>query len=257
MHGDLDNLIRSAKPATNDVARQRVMAQVVPAFVPVVPTPWLRIAAALVLAAAAGFAAVAWQSRPATQGPDVVAELQQDLAVARARVDALNARNLNVADVSADSPTAPWTQQAVADAVRQALEDRDRNRREQHRERHLAYARRHYQQQVDAAVVSLRGEYRLSAEQEAEVRKVFAEHGTQVETLIGRHYRGGPRGRDISGDFDRITQGTQGKLETLLSVVPRIMPGADLAEWGPNPDFGSTTDYETWLNWNEQYGQAG
>lgn len=261
MHDDLDNLIRAAKPATNDVARQRVIAQVVPAFVPVAPTPWLRIAAALVLAAASGFAAVAWLRNTEPAPADTIAQLELDVASARQRVDALNAR---VDSISTPQDTGPRLQpldQALATVVRQTMEDRERQRREQHRERHLAYARKHYQQEVERAVVSLKADYRLSEDQEKQVRKVFEEHGAQVETLIGKHYRGGfhgkGRGRGMDTEFDKIIQATQGRLSTVLAEVPRNLPGADLAEWGPNPDFATTTDYETWLNWSEEVRQSG
>lgn len=261
MHDDLDNLIRSAKPATNDLARQRVIAQVVPAFVPVVPTPWLRIAAALVLAAASGFAAVAWLRVPEPPPADPIAQLEQDVANARKRVDALNSRvdGMTVKD-RPEARLQPFDQ-AVSTVVRQTLEARDQQRREQHRERHLAYARKHYQQEVDRAVVSLKADYRLSEEQEKQIRKVFDEHGTQVEGLIGKHYRGGfhgkGRGRGMDSEFEKIIEATQGRLSVVLAEVPRNLPGADLAEWGPNPEFATTTDYETWLNWSEEVRQSG
>lgn len=261
MHDDLDNLIRAAKPATNDLARQRVIAQVVPAFVPASPTPWLRIAAALVLAAASGFAAVAWLRNTEPAPTDPIAELERDVASARQRVDALNARVDSISTAQGTGPRLQPLDQALATVVRQTMEDRERQRREQHRERHLAYARKHYQQEVERAVVSLKADYRLSEDQEKQVRKVFEEHGAQVETLIGKHYRGGfhgkSRGRGMDSEFDKIIQATQGRLSTVLAEVPRNLPGADLAEWGPNPDFATTTDYETWLNWSEEVRQSG
>lgn len=261
MHDDLDNLIRAARPATNDLARQRVIAKVVPAFSPVVPTPWLRIAAALVVAAASGFAAVAWLRQTEPAPADTVAQLEQDLAAARQRADALHARVDGIAAKEDSSARLQPLDQALATVVRQTMEERDRQRREQHRERHLAYARKHYQQEVERAVVALKADYRLSEDQEKQVRKVFEEHGVQVESLIGKHYRGGfhgkGRGRGMDSEFDKIIQATQGRLSVVLAEVPRNLPGADLAEWGPNPDFATTSDYETWLNWSEEVRQSG
>jgi hypothetical protein len=258
---DLDNLIRDARPATSDLARQRVIEQVAPAFVPVRPMPWLRVAAVLALAAASGFAAVAWQGRAADPAPDGLEALQADLVQLRQRSDALDARAAGLASRGGETATGQPLDRALAAEVSRVLDERERQRREQYRERHLAYARRQYQQEVENAVVELRARYRLGDDQEAQVRKVFAEHGAQVETLIGKHYRGGfhgkGRGRGMDHEFDRIREATESRLALLLAEVPRSLPGADLADWGPNPVFATATDYETWLNWSEETRQSG
>lgn len=268
MTNEFDNLIRSAKPATSDVARQRVMAQVVPAFVAVVPLPWLRLAAALLAAFGAGFAAVAWladRQPVADTAADSVQQLSQDVSDLNARL----ARLEGEADFSAQVAALQVRTDALADhsdlqnslnvVVGRIVDQRNAERRdremEAHRDRHLAYARSHYQQEVDRAVIAMKRDYRLTEDQEQQVRKVFQEHGKSAEALISSCYRG--KSRQVSDEFEKLAQKTQGRLETLLSEVPRVMPGADLAEWGPNPDPSSLSDYETWVRWNEETSRQG
>jgi len=271
MKFDLDNLIRNAKPATNDLARQRVIAQVVPAFVAPVSgagsTPWLRIAAALLIAAGSGFAAVTWFApapRQAAESSEMLAQMQQDLAKARSRADALNASGGDARGTDSSASRMMPLDQALSIVVPATIDERERVRREQHRESHLAYARKHYQEDMERAITALKRDYALNESQIADVRKVFTEHGAQVETLIGKHYRGGFRGRGrgmpgggMSGEFEKIIQATESRLAVVLAEVPRNMPGADLAAWGPSPDFATTSDYETWLNWSEEVRQSG
>lgn len=265
---DFDNLIRGARPATSDLARQRVIAQVVPAFVPVVPVPWVRIAAALLAAFGAGFAAVAWLAGDQTRGASPTAQLAQDLRVLDARLGRLQAPSDLSAEVAAlvqraDTLSRRLEQPESFNAVvARMVDQRNAERRERemeaHRERHLAYARSHYQQEVDRAVISMKRDYRLTDEQEQQVRKVFQEHGRSAEALISNCYRGKPRhGDQVSDEFEKLALKTQGRLEALLSEVPRVMPGADLAEWGPNPDPSSLSDYETWVRWNEETSRQG
>lgn len=248
---DFDELIRSAKPKVNDGSAGRVIELVAHGFArPAVPTPWLRIAAALLLACGTGFAVSAWFAAPGAESAE--------LAAVQRQIEDID-RRLTRADASLSAPQITEfdhrLEQAIARSVDEVSVARSKARRERQREAHLAYARKEYEKSVEKALVKLKKDYDLSPTKEAELRAVFTEHGTQVQQLISRNYRG--KTRSLHGEFATIKRATDARVQSVLSEVPLNMPGGDLAEWGPNPDYESLSDYESIQRWREEAQQPG
>jgi hypothetical protein len=73
--------------------------------------------------------------------------------------------------------------------------------------------------------------------------------------MISRNYRG--KTRSLRSEFATIKKATDARVQSVLSEVPLNMPGGDLAEWGPNPEYETQSDYESIQRWSEQAQQAG
>ena len=166
MNHDIDNLIRGARPRVEEPARERAIQRTAPAFVaPAPPTPWLRIAAVLALACAAGFAAASWLG-PAPPGQAEVIQARNELAGLEARTRAFEeaAQRIEVLNRKADDllKTSPRPlDQALKATVEEIASRRHRERLEQQRERHLAYVRKRYEQDVERTMAHLKRDYNL------------------------------------------------------------------------------------------------
>lgn len=259
---DIEHLIRSAKPSVDSSGAERVVEQVASGFArPAVPAPWLRIAAALIVACCAGFAVSGWFARPEPVDPRIaaveqkIAELDRRLAETTAGPTAAQLAELNRrADNLIGRPALPLDK-AIARSVEEVSVARAKARMERQREAHLVYAHKRYEKEVNDAVARLKKDYDLSPGKEAELRAVFAEHGTQVQQLITRNYGG--KTRSLRGEFATIKRDTDTRVQNVLSEVPLHMPGGDLAEWGPNPDYETLSDLESIQRWREEAQQPG
>ena len=257
MTESLDNLIRAARPALPQGARERALAALKPQGL-----PWLRLAAAVALAfVLGGVAAAALRRAPAADDTAALAARVQSL---EARVQALQAPGLpapelaaGVAELARGAQALEERRQAAQQAefrsvVAAALDEYRASREREHMEQHLAHARRHFEAEVNAAVAALKDEHGLTDAQEAEVRRIYAEHGEQALKLVGGHYRG--RGRHMNREFETLVAETSRRVREVLDGDAPALPGGTLADWGPSPEFKDWNDYDAWLLWNEQAG---
>jgi hypothetical protein len=258
---DIDKLIRAARPAIDEGAGRRAVARIAPGFVtPATPTPWLRLAAAIVIAAAAGFGVSAWMAGASEPAQDPLAEVEASLSHIDSRLDAMpglteaELQELEQKTQRLERMAMPLDE-LLRVSVEEVAQERHLQRMEEQRERHLSYVRNRYERDVNRSMARFKREYRLTPEKENELLQIFAKHGEQMEQLISRNYRG--KTRSLRGEFAEIKKVTNARVETLLSEVPASLPGGDLAEWGPNPDYETQSDYESFQRWSEQAQGAG
>lgn len=266
MNEDIDDLIRSAKPAIPAGVRARTLEYAEPegavgsspAFVRVL----LRVAALLLLAVCSGVVA-AMLSAPSQDTAEPV-ELAAELADARGRMDSLEldspAKRIESLEAELASLEAHQrrAEEAFEQAVIRAMDTHERNQMAEWRERHIQHVREHQAIERDTVIAQLREDLNLTSDQEQEVRALLVAADKQAEVVIGefytnRHGRHDPRMRE---KFEKLAEDAEQKLTALLDAQqrdrieePTGIVSANPDDWAPNFEFHDGTDMDVYTNW--------
>ena len=272
MTTDFDKLITNSKPTVPPTARGRVLGYIeaggAAASSPAPFRTLARVAALVAIAAGAGIAsALIFGNSNAVDtyvefnaSVDTYVEFtdeRPDPDILRTRVENLEVHNpaARLASLEQQADALEVERDAAMRAlVLDVISNREQQRLEEWRERHVQYVRQAVKHHTDELVGQLRKDVNLNADQEAEVRGLLADAGKEAEALIGNFYSGGV-GRDSAHQqFAQLAKATDEKLNALLSEQQRKQVGAGLVsakpeDWGPSSEFRDDTDYDVYMNW--------